>query len=117
MLLATVSLNRKVSCATMPMSARSDARLRSRTSWPSTSMAPAGDVVEARHQVGQGGLAGAARAHQRHHLAGLHFQVEVLNLEAVGRAGIAERHVLEDDAALEARPACGAPGFSTISST
>ena len=48
--------------------------------------APAGHVVEARHQVRQRGLARAAGAHQRHHFAGLHLQVERLQLEAVRRA-------------------------------
>ena len=37
-----------------------------------------GHIVEARHQVRQRGFARAARAHQRHHLAGLHFQVDAV---------------------------------------
>ena len=77
MLLATVSLNRNVSCATMPICARSDCQVqrRARRGRPRVT-APAGHVVEARHQVGQRGLAAAARPHQRHHFAGFHLQVE-----------------------------------------
>jgi len=35
------------------------------------------------------------------YLAGFHFEVEIVYLESVGRARVAERHVIEDDAALE----------------
>src|ERR1017187_8442402 len=60
-----------------------------------------GGVVEARHQVGDGGLPAAARSHQRHHLAGFDFQVQVLETEAFGRSGIVEAGVLEDDVLLK----------------
>ena len=65
MLLRTVSLNRKVSCVTMPICARSDEIVTSRTSWPSIRIAPVGDVEKARHQVHQRALARAAGADDR----------------------------------------------------
>ena len=63
--------------------------------------APRRGVVEARHQVGDRGLPPAARTHQRHHFAGLHFQVQALETEAIWRAGIVEADVLENNAVLE----------------
>ena len=65
-----VSSNSTVSCVTMPICARSDASVTSRMSRPSIRIAPRGHVVEARQQVDERGLAGAAAADDGHHLAG-----------------------------------------------
>ena len=72
MLAAIVSSKSTVSCVTMPICARSDASVTSRMSRPSIRIAPAGDVVEPRHQVDQRRLAGAAPADDGHHLPGRH---------------------------------------------
>src|ERR1017187_1024024 len=61
-----------------------------------------GKVVETRHQVGDGGLAATAWPHQGHHLTGLHFEIQALETEALGRSGIVETGVLEDDVVLKA---------------
>src|ERR1039458_10871984 len=102
MLFAAVSLNRKVSCATMPTIARNEARFTSRTSRPST-FGPAGDIVKPRRQIGQGSLARSAGPHQRNDFARLHFQIETANVEAFRGAGVAERNVFENDGILEPR--------------
>src|ERR1039457_6976188 len=60
-----------------------------------------GEVIETRHQVGDGGLAPAARSHQGHHFTGFDFQIQALETEAFGRSRIVETGVLEDDVALE----------------
>ncbi len=56
------------------------------------------DVEEARNQIDQRRLSGAARSHQRQHLAGVHIKIDVVQnlvLALFGRIG--EPHVLELD--------------------
>ena len=72
MLFATVSSNSTVSCVTMPIWLRSEASVTSRMSTPSISNRAARDVVEARQQVHERRLAGAAATDDGHHLAGSH---------------------------------------------
>jgi hypothetical protein len=50
---------------------------------------PAGDVVQPRDQVADGGLAGPARPDQRHELAGVGFEADARQ-RVHRRAGIAE---------------------------
>ena len=69
MLLAIVSSKSTVSCVTMPICSRSDARPTLRMSTPSIRIAPAGHVVEPRQQVDQARLARAAPADDRDRLA------------------------------------------------
>src|ERR1041384_3659486 len=78
------------------MWARRDARVRSRTSRTSTRTAPL-DTGDPRQQVGEAGLAAAARPDQRDHFAGLHLEMDVLKLEAIGRSGVAESDMVEQD--------------------
>src|ERR1017187_5430059 len=47
-----------------------------------------GEVIETRHQVGDGGLAPSTRPYQGHHLAGLYFEIQALETEALGRSRI-----------------------------
>ncbi len=68
--------------------------------------AAAADVVEARHQIDQGRLARSAHAHERHHLAAPDVQRDVAQGE-LGRAGIAERDVLEPQRLAEAEQGVG----------
>ena len=58
-----------------------------------------GDVVEAGDQVGDGGLAGAGLADQRHGLAGLDGEVDVLQHRLVGLVG--EGDAAQLDAAVD----------------
>ena len=69
----------------MPICSASDSWVTSRRSWPSSGDAPLGGVVEAGQQVGDGGLAGAAGAHQRHQLARLDLEGDVAQRPAAGR--------------------------------
>ncbi len=54
-----------------------------------------GGVVEARHQLGQGRLAGAGRAHQRDRLSRRHLQVDAV--QDVVASAVGEVHALEVD--------------------
>ena len=124
----TVVWNRYVSCVTTPIASPSDSSVISRTSMPSISTAPSCHVVEARHEVGDGGLAGAARTDERRELPGLDLEVDVVerprprapSRSAVERRRlvrrrdrrlvrwrrvVAEAHVPQRD--LPARPASG----------
>src|SRR5207244_8630369 len=68
-----------------------------------------GGIVEARHQVGDGGLPAAARPDEGDDFAGFDLQVQALEAESAGRAGIMKGGVFEDDAVLEShqpRSAC-----------
>jgi hypothetical protein len=90
MLLATVSLNRKVSWATMAMRRRRLARVTPRMSWPSMRTAPV-DVIEAGEQGGEGGFAGAAGADEGDDFAAFDAEVEIAtDGEALGGVGVAE---------------------------
>ena len=62
----TVPENRKGSCSTMPIWRRRLSWVTSRRSCPSTRIAPAGGVMEARQQLDDGGFARAGFAHQGH---------------------------------------------------
>ena len=72
----------------------------------------AGDVVKARHQIGERGFPAAAGAHQRHHFARLHFQTHAAHVKSVGRVRIAEIDIIEAIACWNL-PSFAAPGFST----
>ena len=54
----------------------------------------ASHIVETRDQVGDRRFAGSARSDQCHYFAGLHFHVDVIEVEAVRGVGIAERYIL-----------------------
>ena len=62
--------------------------------------APAVGVVEARHQLGERGLAGAGRAHERQGLPRWHVQRDVLERRMLAVVG--EGHVVELDLAAQA---------------
>ena len=65
-----------------------------RTSTPPTRTAPAGDVVQPRHQLGDRGLAGAGVPDQRDQLAGLDAEGDVV--QDVDRpAVLGQRHLLQ----------------------
>ena len=49
--------------------------------------APVGDVVEARDEAGDGGLAGAGLADERHRLPGRHLEADVAEDGAIGVVG------------------------------
>ena len=98
-----VPLNRCTSCSTSASEERSSARSSSRTSMPSSVTRPAVDVVEARQQADDGGLAGAGRAHERDALARLDREADVAEHAVLVLVG--ERHVLERDAAAHRRAA------------
>ena len=70
--------------------------------------APLGNVEEARNQAGQGGLAGPAGAHQRHHLALANMQVDVA--QQGDPVLVVELHLFEGNLLLEGRQTDG-PGF------
>ena len=63
---------------------------------------PAVDLVEPHQQVHERRLAGTGRPDDRHRLAGLHDEVQVVDERGIGE--VAERHALELDAALDHRP-------------
>ena len=88
-----VPLNSQASWRTIPNVRRRSSRVSSRVSMPSTVIRPPSHVVEAHQQVDQRGLAGAGRPDDRHGLAGLHDQGQVLDQRLVRL--VAERHVLE----------------------
>ena len=52
--------------------------MTSRISWPSISDGAAGGVVEAGQEIKQGGFAGPGGAHQRHHFAPAHGEIDVV---------------------------------------
>jgi hypothetical protein len=64
-----------LSCGTMPMRARSASRATRSTRAPSIAPRPL-DVVEAQDQLEHRALARAARADQRHRLAGRDLEAE-----------------------------------------
>ena len=66
--------------------------------------ASAGDIEKARDEVHQRGLARAAAADDRQHLAGLHLQVDALqHLARIFPTAVAEAHVLKADGVVERR--------------
>ena len=60
------------------------------------------DLVEAHQQVHEGRLAGPGRTDDRHRLAGLDHEVQVLDERHLRQ--VAERHVLERDPTRDGRP-------------
>ena len=76
-----------------------------------------GGVVEARHQVGERGLAAAARPDQGDHLAGFDLQIRACEAETVGRAGIVERRRCRRRCGSAKPREPGAPGASTTISS
>ena len=70
--------NRKPSCGTMPSWLRSDGLLTSRRSWPSTVIAPAGRVVEAREQLHERRLARSRVPDERDGLPGGDREVDAV---------------------------------------
>src|SRR5262249_21628122 len=61
----------------------------------------AGDVVQLRDQVADGGLAGPARPNQRHELAGVGFEADA-SQRILRRAGVAEVDLTESHSAAAA---------------
>src|SRR5258706_270128 len=61
------------------------------------------DVVETRHEICKRGFPSAAWSHQRYDLARFHFQTNLVEHKSVWRAGVSERHVLEQNRFFEAR--------------
>ena len=78
MLSRIVPENRKPSWGTMPSCERSECSVTVAQVVPVDQHPPPVGVVEARHELGQRGLAGAGGADQRHRLPGRHLQVDVL---------------------------------------
>ena len=68
-----------------------------------------GHVVEARQQVDERGLAGAARAHDRHHLARGAPEARRAAARAPSRVGVAEAHLAVLDPAAHPRQHHGVP--------
>ena len=68
----------------MPICARSERTVRSRTSTPSSVNATGVDVVESRNQIDQRALADAAHADHRDHLPGFDGQIDALQDRRVG---------------------------------
>ena len=113
MLLRTVSLNRTVSCVTMPICFRSDERVTSRTSWPSIRMRPAVTSKKRGNQVNQRALAGAAGTNDGENFAALHFEIDaaqdLARVVAVGLVGKADS--FEPNALGKLRKSLGAGLF------
>ena len=118
MLFITVSLNRKVSCSTMPICRRRLARVTSRTSMAVDPHRAAHHIVEARDQVDDGGLAGAGGADDRDRLARLGDEADaaqhVLFL-LVGGVDVIELHLADDGGHRLARRLC--PGWQACVSS
>ena len=73
---------------------------------------PAGDIEEARQQMDQRGLAGAAGADDGDHLARADLQIDVVqNLALVVFLPVAEMNMLEADALMEWRQLDARPAF------
>ena len=95
---------RNGSCGTMPMARRSCASGRVRTSRPSSSTAPVGDVEEARQQLHERALARARAADDAELLPGLEGEREIVHDRvAVVRARVGEGDVAELDPAAHGR--------------
>ena len=102
MLSATLAVKRKLSSATKAISERSCSRSTSRTSTPSTRTVALARVVQPRDQRDEARLAGPRRPDQRHRLAGVDLERDVVQRRhrlvfGAGRRRVAEGHVAQLD--------------------
>ena len=101
MLPAMVPLNRCTSCSTIASDERSSAEVELADVDAVERHPAGGDVVEARQQADDGGLAGPGRAHERDAPSRLHREADVAEDEVLVLVG--ERDVLEGDASAHRR--------------
>ena len=103
MLSSTEPANSCTSCGTQPICARSCAGDRWATSVSSTSTRPARRLVQALHEVGDGGLARARRADDADDLAAGDREIGVAQQVAAPVVGARQRDALQADSAAERR--------------